>query len=90
MQSTNYKTEAQMTGNRRRKKKKKTINAVLVFLGILSILFTACMIWLFYLYQTVPDSLIVAVFGAIFGETSACALIKTAKVKNGETEDEHF
>lgn len=77
-----------MMGVRRTKKAKKTTNAVLIFLGIIAILFTACMIWLFYMYQTVPDSLIVAVFSAIFGETSACALIKTAKLKNGELQNE--
>lgn len=65
------------------KRSRKTSNIVLAICAVIAVIFTIAMIILFYLFQSVPDSLIVAVFGAIFGETSALALIKTTKVKHG-------
>ena len=59
----------------------KGTSIVLIVLGIVDIIFVGVMIWLFYLYQSVPDSLIVAVFGATFGECGFCTLIY--KIKKG-------
>jgi zinc transporter ZupT len=52
-----------------------------VVLGLLlgAISFTGIMIWLFYLYQTVPDSLIYSVFGFLGGEAFFASLIKKAE-----------
>jgi hypothetical protein len=52
-----------------------------VILGLLigAISFTAIMVWLFYLYQTVPDSLVYAVFGFLGGEAFFASLIKKAE-----------
>jgi riboflavin transporter FmnP len=52
-----------------------------VVLGLLvgAIVFTAIMIWLFYLYQTVPDSLVYAVFGFLGGEAFFTSLIKRSE-----------
>lgn len=69
---------------------KKEINGttiVLIFMAVFDILFTAVMIYIFYLYQSVPDSLIVAVFGATFGECGFCTLIYKIK-KNKENKQD--
>lgn len=52
-----------------------------VVLGLLigAMSFTGIMIWLFYLYQTVPDSLVYAVFGFLGGEAFFASLIKKAE-----------
>ena len=50
-------------------------------MAVLDIAFTIAMIYLFYLYQSVPDSLIAAVFGVTFGECGFCTLIY--KIKKG-------
>lgn len=63
----------------------KGTSIVLIFMAILDVAFTAAMIYLFYLYQAVPDSLIAAVFGVTFGECGFCTLIY--KIKKGVQTD---
>lgn len=63
-------------------KKKKidiTTDIALVFSAIMLILFTVTMIVIFCIYQTVPDSLIVAFFGAFGLEGGYCAFIHKVK-----------
>ena len=63
-------------------KKKKidiTTDIALVFSAVMLILFTITMIVIFCLYQTVPDSLIVAFFGAFGLESGYCAFIHKTK-----------
>lgn len=63
-------------------KKKKidiTTDIALVFSAIMLILFTVTMIVIFCIYQTVPDSLIVAFFGAFGLEGGYCAFIHKTK-----------
>lgn len=66
----------------------KTTKIVLIILGVFVLFFTIGCLWLFWLYQAVPDSLIVAVFGAVFGEASILGWIKTIKTKYASMEDE--
>ena len=69
---------------RKTKKRKRDIKGTtiaLVIMAVIDVIFVIAMIWLFYLYQDVPDSLIVAVFGATFGECGFCTLIY--KIKKG-------
>lgn len=63
----------------------KGTTIALIIMAILDIAFTVAMIFLFYLYQSVPDSLIVAVFGVTFGECGFCTLIY--KIKKGVNVD---
>ena len=63
----------------------KGTSIVLIFMAVLDVVFTAAMIYLFYLYQAVPDSLIAAVFGVTFGECGFCTLIY--KIKKGVQTD---
>ena len=55
------------------------LDKTLLFIAILDTLFVVAMIVVFCLYQSVPDSLVVAVFGATFGECGCCAHIWKAK-----------
>lgn len=63
----------------------KATDIALITIAIIDIIFVAFMVWLFYLYQAVPDSLIVAVFGATFGECGFCTLVY--KIKKGVKTD---
>lgn len=70
---------------------KISTDKALMFVAMFDLIFTIIMIVIFCLYQSVPDSLIVAVFGATIGETSATALIykaKKANLKMGEEMEE--
>ena len=66
---------------RKTKKQLKGTDIALITIAILDVIFVAFMVWLFYLYQSVPDSLIVAVFGVTFGECGFCTLVY--KIKKG-------
>ena len=63
----------------------KGIDIALIIVAVVDVIFTAAMIYLFYLFQSVPDSLIVAVFGATFGEFGFCTLVY--KIKKGVKTD---
>jgi hypothetical protein len=67
------------------KKKLKGTDVALITIAILDVIFVAFMVWLFYLYQAVPDSLIAAVFGVTFGECGFCTLVY--KIKKGVKTD---
>lgn len=64
-----------------KKNKLGTLNLILIILAALLVSFTIAMICVFCKYGSVPDSLIVAVFGAGTGEVSICGWIRTAKNK---------
>lgn len=55
------------------------LDKTLLFIAILDTLFVIAMIIIFCIYQQVPDSLIIAVFGATFGECGCCSYIWKAK-----------
>ena len=66
----------------------KTTKIILVVVGILTIIFTIACLWLFFLFQSVPDVLVSAWFAATMGELGVCGWIKTVKTKNNnESED---
>ena len=52
-----------------------TLDKVLLTIGIADFLFVVAMIIIFCIYQSVPDTLIMAVFGATFGECGCCSYI---------------
>ncbi len=51
------------------------IDKTLVFVAILDTVFVIAMVVLFCIFQDVPDSLVVAVFGATFGECGCCSYV---------------
>ena len=63
-----------------------TMNLILIIIAIALTIFTAIMIWLFILYQYIPDTLCTCVFAALTGEAGAMAWIKTTKEKKVDRE----
>ena len=63
-------------------KKNGGLNLALTLCVIFAIIFTACMIILFWEFQSTPDVLIASVFAALFGELGCCTLIYKIKYPN--------
>lgn len=63
--------------------KVKTLDLVLIILGIFLGLFIIAMIVLFIFFQSVPDSLIVSVLGSGSSEAVLCCVITCIKKKAG-------
>lgn len=57
------------------KEKKSALDKTLIFIAILDTLFVIAMIVIFCFYQSVPDTLIISVFAATFGECGCCSYI---------------
>ena len=64
----------------------KTMDKILIIIGVFLLIFTITMIWLFKTTYAVPDTLITCVFAALGGECGAMAWIKTNKDKQQERE----
>lgn len=64
----------------------KTLDKILLTVAIFDVLFVITMIVIFWIFQSVPDVLIVAVMGATFGECGCCSYIWKNKqiYKKGE------
>lgn len=67
---------------------KKTSNIVLIILAIFITIFTGLCLWLFYMYQSIPDTLVTCFYGTIVGELFVCGMIKVMKVKKGENKND--
>lgn len=65
----------------------KTSDKVLLVLGMFLLAFEVCMIVLFCIFQSVPDTLIQYTLGAGGIEALAMAAIKCVKVHNGDKID---
>ena len=83
-----------MISRKRKRRKKKqqqknelTIDKALLFSAVMIILFTVIMVIAFWQFQSVPDSLVVAFFGAFGLEGGYCAFIhKLKKDRENKTE----
>lgn len=68
----------------------KTLDKILICIGIFIGLFIIAMIVLFCIFQSIPDTLVIAVLGSGGTECVLCALITISKFKNNvptNTED---
>ena len=72
--------------NKKQKQQMRTMDFILVVVGILLISFTIAMIILFKKYGSVPDTLITCVFASLAGECGIMGWIKTTKEKNKDRE----
>lgn len=72
--------------NKKNKKCFRTMDLILVVVGITLISFTVAMIFLFEKYGSVPDTLITCVFATLGGECGIMGWIKTTKEKNKDRE----
>ena len=68
------------------KKEKRTMDFILIIVGILLVSFTIAMIILFQKYGSVPDTLITCVFAALAGECGVMGIIKTTKIRYEDRE----
>lgn len=75
-----------------KKSKLNTIDKILIFCTVLLLIFTITMIIIFCIYQSVPDTLIGAFFGAFSIETINTVMLYKQKKrgKNNGTETETF
>lgn len=64
----------------------KTLDVVLILLGVFLLLFTVAMVVVFVKFQAVPDTLITSVFACCGAEGGFMALIQTTKIKEKEEE----
>lgn len=67
---------------RKNKVKLKTMDIVLIVIGILLVCFITVMIFLFRRFNSVPDSLIYSTFGLFTGECGVMGWIKNEKTKS--------
>lgn len=60
---------------------KKTMDLILIIVGIAVLIFTVVMIWLYLLTGAIPDTLCTCFFVACTGECGFMGWIKTAKTR---------
>jgi len=68
-------------------KKRKTLNIVLMVLAVTTIAFTVTCLWLFYLYQSIPDTLVDKFYTTIVGELLVTGVIKVFKINKENNND---
>ena len=61
--------------------KKKTMDLILILVGVSVVVFTVVMIWLYLLTGAIPDTLCTCFFVACTGECGFMGWIKTAKTR---------
>lgn len=66
------------------KKKIKTMDLILIIIGVFLFAFTVYMVILFKEYGMVPDTLITCVFASLAGECGIMGWIKTSKERKRE------
>lgn len=66
--------------------KKRTMDLILIFIGISILVFSSVMIWLYILTGGIPDTLCNCFFVACTGECGFMGWIKTSKTKHVERE----
>lgn len=82
------KKRSRSTENATEKKKIGTMNLILIIIGILTLIFTVTMIWIFIVQGAVPDTLITCFFAFVSGEAGIMGWIKTSKEKAGKKTEE--
>lgn len=70
--------------------KKRTMDLILIIIGISIFVFTGLMIWIYLLTGGIPDTLCNCFFIACTGECGFMGWIKTAKTKAREREETLF
>lgn len=57
----------------------KTMDKILIIIGVTLLAFTVAMIWIFTRYGSIPDTLVTCVFAILGGECGVMGWIKTNK-----------
>ena len=71
---------------RKKKDKLKTMDKILILIGLTVLIFTMVMIWLYLITGAIPDTLCTCFFVACTGECGFMGWIKTAKTRYEERE----
>jgi len=66
--------------------KRKTMDTILILIGISVFIFTAIMIWIYLITGAIPDTLCTCFFVACTGECGFMGLIKSTKERYRERE----
>lgn len=74
----------QESKNSKKSKDFKVLNIVLIIVAVLTIVFTAICLWMFYLFQQIPDTLVTMFYTTVVGELLVAGIIKVTKTKYGE------
>ena len=89
MSESTYKQYMKFLRDKKKNKKKMNkIDKILICVLLTTVLFIVAMIYLYVKFQSVPDSLVVGYFGAVFGEVSICGVIKSKIEKNKDSKAE--
>ena len=62
-----------------------TMDLILVIIFITLVLFTIVILWMFVMFEAIPDTLVTCVFTALASECGIMGWIKTAKEKTNRT-----
>ena len=62
--------------------KPRTMDVILIIIGLLTVAFTVEMIHIFKTQYAVPDSLVAGFFAAVTGECGFMGLIKSMKIRH--------
>ena len=65
---------------------RKTMDRILILIGVSVLIFTIAMIWLYLITGAIPDTLCTCFFVACTGECGFMGWIKTAKTRYEERE----
>lgn len=57
----------------------RTLTLALLVVGISTLIFTVCMVWLFIKYQMVPDVLVERFYTCVVGELGMMGMIQVVK-----------
>jgi uncharacterized membrane protein len=68
-----------MKNNKKEKTKMKTLNLILLIIGISTAIFTIAMIVLFCIFQSIPDTLCERFYTVIVGECGVAGIIQIIK-----------
>ena len=68
--------------NKKKLKSDKFLDNVLITIAIFDAIFVLAMIIIFCIFQSVPDTLIIAVAGCTFGEAGCCSYVFKQKMVN--------
>lgn len=61
------------------RKERKTLNTILLVIGITTLVFMAVIVGLFIRYQNIPDTLVERYFTCVVGELGVMGVIQVAK-----------
>lgn len=72
------------------KKKLRKLDVIMIIVGLCFVAVFAVMVWFYYKYQSIPDTLCVCAFGALTGECGISGVIKTKDKDQKNQEEKNY